>query len=412
MLAALTLSDILSRRLHLQWYEGIAIVRGVAARLLEHQGAGMRIPELHQIVLLADGYVTLNGGAIASEPLRRLGQVTQAVLTDANVPVQLRLIVSRATAPIPSYSSLAEYDQALAYFERPDHAGILKALFARAEVAGPMTAGDAAPTLDSIAPLSDTKAAASLAQRHRKHVRPLIATAAVLVGVATVSGAAVLYGRTASATVKGGDVARATVVAADAAGAAVLASVSAVSDRVGLGRIVAANAADAAPGSPAALPSAREPKMQPARSVPASVNLVKADIEGVPPRTVIAYEVPQERASVNESPLQPGDALKRLADAPIDSVVYAIGTDGVSPPVGVHPQLPRQLPPTVDRANLSRIELIIARDGSVESARLLGDRRDLQGGMFLSATKAWRFRPATKDGTAVRYRMTILVSFE
>ena len=411
MLAALTLSDILSRRLQLQWYEGVAIVRGVAARLLEHQGAEMRIPELHQIVLLADGYVTLNGGATVSEPVRRLGQLTQALLADANVPVQLRLIVSRATAPI-SYSSLAEYNQALAYFERPDHTGILKALFARAEVAGPMTAGDAAPTLDSIAPLSDTKADAPLAQRHRKHLRRLIATAAVLVGVAIVSGAAVLYGRTASATVKGGDVARATMVAADAVGTAVLASVSAVSDRVGLGRIVAANAADAAPGSPAALPSARALKMQPARSVSASVNLVRADIEGVPPRTVIAYEVAQQRASVNEAPLQPGAALKRLADAPIDSVVYAIGTDGVLPPVGVHPQLPQQLPPTVDPANLSRIELIIAPDGSVESARLLGDRRDLQGGMFLSATKAWRFRPATKDGTAVRYRMTILVSFE
>ena len=63
-------------------------------------------------------------------------------------------------------------------------------------------------------------------------------------------------------------------------------------------------------------------------------------------------------------------------------------------------------------AKLSRIELIIARDGSVESAKLLGNRRDVQGGMFLSAAKSWQFRPATKDGVAVRYRKTILVSFE
>ena len=69
--------------------------------------------------------------------MRRLGQLLQAMLTDAEVPVQLRLIVSQATAPIPSYASLAEFDQALAYFERPDRAGLLKALFARAQAAGP-----------------------------------------------------------------------------------------------------------------------------------------------------------------------------------------------------------------------------------------------------------------------------------
>jgi hypothetical protein len=32
--------------------------------------------------------------------------------------------------------------------------------------------------------------------------------------------------------------------------------------------------------------------------------------------------------------------------------------------------------------------------------------------MFLSAVKAWQFRPATKDGVAVRYRTMIQVSFE
>ena len=48
----------------------------------------------------------------------------------------------------------------------------------------------------------------------------------------------------------------------------------------------------------------------------------------------------------------------------------------------------------------------------MESARLLGNRRDVLGGMFLSAAKAWEFHPATKDGVAVRYRKTILVSFE
>jgi hypothetical protein len=99
-------------------------------------------------------------------------------------------------------------------------------------------------------------------------------------------------------------------------------------------------------------------------------------------------------------------------DSAGDSIIYASSADGVSPPVGVRPQLPLELSPTVDVAKLSRIELVIARDGSVESAKLLGHRRDVQGGMFLSAAKAWQFRPATKNGVAVRYRKTVLVSFE
>jgi hypothetical protein len=419
MIAALTLSDLLSRRFHLQWYEGIAIVRGVAARLLEQQGAGMRIPELHQIVLLADGYVTLNGGATVSEPVRRLGQLTQAVLTDANVPVQLRLIVSQATAPIPSYPSLAEFDQALAYFERPDHAGVLKALFARAEAAGPATAADGTPTLDRIAPLPETKPAAPSAQRHRKHLRRLIATAAVLVGVAALSGAAVLYGRSAGAIVKGRDVSHATAAAADAVGAAVLAGVSAVSDRVGLGRIVPKNAADASAAPPAAVPSAPARKTTPDRSVAARVERAKAD-DDASRHTIVYYEISpsalKQILGAAETPEQPSDvpidSVIYGPDAPIDSVIYAPGVDGVVPPIGVRPQLPRELPPNVDPASLSQIELIIARDGTVESAKLLGHRRDVQGGMFLSAAKAWQFQPATKDGVAVRFRKMILVSFE
>ena len=228
------------------------------------------------------------------------------------------------------------------------------------------------------------------------------------------SGAAALYVRNAGMTVGGREVSRATVAAADAVGAAVLAGVSAVSDSVGLGRIVAADAADAAP-APAAC---RCPRRQDERRNGASGRRGRSKhpgrgVESLPPRTVVAYEVPDDLASTTEALARQTEHawIHRPMHRSI-SVVYTPGADGVSPPVGVRPQLPRQLPPTVDPAISSRIELVIARDGSVESARLLGNRRDVLGGMFLSAAKAWEFQPATKDGVAVRYRKTILVSFE
>src|SRR6266851_1910542 len=211
MTDAMTLLDLLTRRLSLQWYEGIAIVRGIAERLREHHGTGMRIPELHQIELCADGSVTLAGGVPASEPVRRLGQLLQAMLTDAEVPVQLRLIVSRATAPVPSYASLTEFDQALAYFERPDRAGLLKALFARAQAAGPTAGDDVALTLDRIAPLADATPAGPLAHQHRKSSRRLIGVVAALSVLLALSGAARLYVRNAGKAMKGRTMARAAV---------------------------------------------------------------------------------------------------------------------------------------------------------------------------------------------------------
>ncbi len=408
MMDALTLSDLLARRLYVEWYEGIAIVRGVAERLREHQGAALRIPELHQIELVADGSVALTGGIGAHEPVRRLGQLLQAMLTGGEVPVQLRLIVSQATAPIPSYSSLTEFDQALAYFERPDRVGLLKALFARAEAAGPLTGNDVALTLDRIAPLPEPKPAGDLLHRQRKKSRRPIGMVAVLAAVLALSGAAALYVRNAGMTVKGGKVSRATVAAADAVGAAVLAGVSTVSDSVGLGRIVPASAADSSPLPAATTPVVRNPRV---RSL-ARAEAVEGGVESFPPGIVSAYDAPDEHTNLAEEAPRQADSLEQPSEAPFDSEVYAIGANGVTPPVGVRPQLPQQLPPTVDRAGLSRIELIIARDGSVESAKLLGNRRDVQGGMFLSAAKAWEFRPATKDGVPVRYRKTILVSFE
>jgi hypothetical protein len=408
-MAGLTLSELLTRSVTLQWYEGIAIVRGVAERLADRGGDSALIPELHQIELMADGSVALAGGASCDEPVRRLGQLLQVLLTDAEPPVQLRLIVSQATAPLRSYQSLRDFDRAVAYFERPDRTALLMVLFARAQTAGPAAARDIQLTLDRMAPLPDVKPAQALSDRQVKNRRRRIGVIAAATLVLAMSGAAVRYSRMAGATVRGRQVSRATAAAADALGATVLAGASALSNSLGLGRIVARDAA-APPAAPAA---ARMPEH---RSKPA-----RAAVDGKPggrdganvvPLEIVVYEAPGSRERPSEPPPGQAEALERSPAPSIEDVVYSSGAEGISPPVAVHSKLPRELSPTVNRASLSRIELVVARDGTVESARLVGNRRDVQGGMLLSAVKAWEFRPATKDGAAVRYRKTILVSFE
>ena len=76
----------------------------------------------------------------------------------------------------------------------------------------------------------------------------------------------------------------------------------------------------------------------------------------------------------------------------------------------MNPQLPRQLPPDVDPNQLGEMELVIALDGNVESAKLVKAPRNVHDSMLLSAAKAWQFRPAMKDGTPVRYRKTVWIA--
>ena len=99
----LTLSEIIHRRVTIEWTEGIAVVRGVIEQFLASPRQASKIPELHQVRLTRSGSVEIDGGYSSDEPVRRLGQFLQATLGNSAPPVQLRLVISRATAPTPDF---------------------------------------------------------------------------------------------------------------------------------------------------------------------------------------------------------------------------------------------------------------------------------------------------------------------
>jgi hypothetical protein len=212
---------------------------------------------------------------------------------------------------------------------------------------------------------------------------------------------------------KVGEVSRVTVAAADAVGAVVMTGVSAVSDRAGLGRLVPADEVAAPPAKAVASPLARQ---RPARLVRRGAAaephspVTAADEDAELPGTVVAYEVPPHITIALATPARETSASEATGETPQE--VYTSESEGVTPPVPVRQQLPKALPAAVDPADLSRIEMVIAPDGSVESARLLDNRPDVLGGMLLSAVKTWEFHPAMKNSVAVPYRKIILVSFE
>jgi hypothetical protein len=446
MTEALTLSDVLARGVAVQWHEAVAVVRAVADALIGNPENTQLVPELHQIQVLPSGRVAVIGGTVVHEPVRRLGQLLQAALGQSEPPVQLRLLISQATAPIPAYASMREIDEALGYFERPGRDAVLRDLHTRAWQAAVVSGVETMPTLDTVAPLppSDTPKTARIrpAKSTTKAVR-LVGIGAVLV---LLCGAGAQYLRVAG-TLPGAT----RMVSAMASralrvfGDTVVNGISWVTERVGLGRMVSEeNSAVDRSQSDAPSAKTRGERTRPASSETARPETAQLssprEPRATPATTDVAVnvsgviETPTDKLSMRIAPfaafdLEPavGSTLRRPdagTEAPAlpngssgaddagrdDPAIYSPRSEGVSSPIAVRPQLPRELPPEVNRSDLRLIELVISPLGTVESVKLIGVPRNVHDSMLLSAAKAWVFRPAVKDGVPVRYRKTVSVA--
>jgi hypothetical protein len=442
----LTLSDVLARGIAVDWYEAVAVVRAVA-EVLSRDPENARLPELHQIQISAVGRVNVIAGTAVQEPVRRLGQLLQATLGQAEPPVQLRLLVSQATAPIPAYASIAQYDEALGYFERPERVAVLQALYLRASQAAVVTAVETMPTLDTIAPLPlpHTPKTDGIKPGAKSTVG-----AVRLVGIGVVlvllCGAGAQYLRVAGRMPEA--IRRVSTMASRGLrvfGDTAVNGLSWVTERVGLGRMVSGEtSAVEPPQSAATKPTdpARAERTWPVPSGTASADIAPSSSPSGPGSTAATTDIavnvsgtfapptdslsarlapfaafdlepvvgPASRSAVTEVPAllnRPSGAHDAEGD---DPAIYSPRSEGVSSPIAVRPQLPRELPPDVNRSELRVIELVISPLGTVESVKLLGDPRNVHDSMLLSAAKAWVFRPAVKNGVPVRYRKTVSVA--
>ena len=77
----------------------------------------------------------------------------------------------------------------------------------------------------------------------------------------------------------------------------------------------------------------------------------------------------------------------------------------------VYPQLPSKPTRDTSMTKPGELDLLVLEDGTVAEARLIPQSDRLQDRMLISAAKAWRFRPATKEGRAVRYRVRVPITW-
>jgi len=56
------------------------------------------------------------------------------------------------------------------------------------------------------------------------------------------------------------------------------------------------------------------------------------------------------------------------------------------------------------------LEMLISREGEVETVKLHTPLNRYHERMIVSAAKAWRYRPASKDGKPVRFRLVTSIN--
>ena len=380
------LDTMLAREVALQWAEAVAIVQAVCRQLVTTGASGF--PASSQIVLYGDGAVV----ALATTqqlPVAAAAHLLGSVLAD-DAPVRLRLLVSQATGADSAYGSLQEFCEALAYFERPDPASVLRELFRRAEaVPARVTRAGETSTLP-VVPVETPAKVPVPARAGKRTRRPIVAAAALLLAGLAVGfignrfRALTLAGR---ATAADTGESPAAPPPATAKGSKERRLIHAAASRPEI-QGMSGSSGSSGPVSGLAASSRLEPSADPAVRIP-----------------------PIERPWPTVSALPPVEAVYRDVVMDTSALVYAKGDPDVFPPQSVYPKLPTESPGT-DARDRTVLELLISADGSVERVRLRTPPRDVHEFMLVSAAKAWRFDPATVNGRPVRFLYDVAIPYQ
>jgi hypothetical protein len=109
---------------------------------------------------------------------------------------------------------------------------------------------------------------------------------------------------------------------------------------------------------------------------------------------------------------QVGDLIEQAstAAAAANEIIYTEADAGVIPPRPLSRQMPLTGPIGVPPNRVGWLEMVINRDGSVYSVKLHTPLNRHHERMIVSPAKAWRYRPATKNGRPVMYRIHVKVN--
>jgi protein TonB len=373
---SLPVARLLQLRVAIAWQEAVALVNAA-----DSASAADAIPitlEHCHITTAGEVYLT------ADLPGRRSGdlsplQLLQALLEGQSAPAELRALVATADDALASFPSEHDVDAR----PRLDLRSFVSAnpLAAIAHLAARGLAADGREALvpntepvvpdPSVVPLVRTRPRAPL-DRVKTRRRP-----AVTVRVERPSSRVALG--------------LAAILLALASGAAAM---GALVGGVGW-PLVSLVASDPTPASPPAPTRTRT-----RRAAPAPEPIASEPMSALSPFTELS-------AASSPSDLPPADPVE---STPPEPWAYSSADDDVEPPVLLRQQMPAE-PRTGNREQFaSELELVIDEHGLVQRVRLDSAAPSLNDRMIVAAAKAWRFRPATRNGQAVPYVLRVPVT--
>jgi periplasmic protein TonB len=370
------------------WHEVAALVLDAATAVAEQPGSDLSNPATIQ--LADEGHVVLPPGGEEKWPVRQLARLLDMLLQDLPAPDALRAIATHHLAAAPDESSLDAFVSALSRFERPDRAAVLSQLAARA--------ASVERSLDGATVL------AQLASRVREHDRAgNDNTATAAPGGKRLRAAAITAGVVIAAAAAFGTLAY--VVAPERPNGAdhqpVVARV-----RAGAGHLVEAARQVLRPTPPPEPAPAPAPTLVPAAPVQARRATAKPASRPVPPQDDVVSLATLERPELAAEPA----ADTGPVPAPSDSAVYTSADADVTPAALLRPHLPSQAPISVLPDDVGTLELTVTETGTVAHVKLISASSRYQERMLVAAAKTWRFQPAMKNGSPVRFRTRVRIT--
>jgi TonB family protein len=126
------------------------------------------------------------------------------------------------------------------------------------------------------------------------------------------------------------------------------------------------------------------------------------------------FEELSSKAAAPPPPPPPPAPAPVVAAAVVPSIpppprIYSSNDANVMPPVVLNQALPAY-PGQVMIPRSGRIEVVIDESGAVESAVMTGSVSTAYDRLAIAATKTWKFKPATVDGTPVKFRKIVQVT--
>jgi TonB family protein len=125
--------------------------------------------------------------------------------------------------------------------------------------------------------------------------------------------------------------------------------------------------------------------------------IVYADFQRLAEEQTTAARAPQPVSA----PADPASPLLVRPDIYSDS-------DRIQPPVAVQREVPPWRPPDVAARQATHqgwVEIIVDEQGAVEQASIVDSVHAAYDAALLEAVRKWRYRPATRNGQPVRYRL-------